>query len=875
MSKTPYKAIKEPAGSGIKTKVMIGFGLIIFGVLFIGYVGYNSFNALVDSVTVLSSPDKKIVVLNQVLKDIAEAENASREYLLTRDPEVLENYFVFTGSVERGVDSLKTLSDGDTLRLEKIDAISGLIQDKFTGSKSFMELKRSQDKVDYYSKAIKQIAANQRTIVDTIATSDSIPEEDQLKQDSSLFKQKLDSAIKEKEKKRFFGFLAGKKRRERDSIALAQALIDKIKIPDQPREKSYETVEEQSVELETIVEILEEIRRDAFLAQRFVSHKELDLIAQNSEVLEQIRTLINELEREESRAYKTNYQNAIRTVNQSIFVIIIVGSIGTFSGLVFLYLILSDIARRNHFRNLLINAREKAENESKAKEDFLANMSHEIRTPLNAVLGFSEQLNKTQLSGQQKEYLGAVRSSSEHLLNTVNDILDFSKIQANKLIIENIPFRLTDVIRDVHRTLKLKASEKGIVLTYSYDEDLDRSLLGDPFRLKQILLNLVNNGIKFTENGFVEVRAYLTSESKKLVKAKIDVKDSGMGISKDKVKEIFEGFKQSDSSTTRKFGGSGLGLSISRKLAQMLKGTLDVESTLGEGSTFTLLLPYEKITEPIESKASEKLEISSLASENLHFLIVDDDNLNIRLLSIILEKLGIHFELASNGKEAIERIKEKEFDLIMTDIQMPEVSGTDLAKYVRAQENKKRATVPIIALTANVMRGDLNRYLEAGINDYLLKPFKEIDLYNKIISTLKIERSANVILAEENQTSDNIANGQPYDLEGILQFTGAKNGIMIDILKSFMDNAELDIGKLRSHHKEKDVKGINEVAHKMLPSYQHLNVKSVIPQLLQLEQIKDLNGEVEKIIDHIDQESKIVAELLEKEINEIEVEKNE
>lgn len=399
------------------------------------------------------------------------------------------------------------------------------------------------------------------------------------------------------------------------------------------------------------------------------------------------------------------------------------------------------------FRNeqLLIEYSNKAEEYALSKSRFLAGMSHEIRTPLNSVIGFSEQLSQDNLSLEQKEQVSAIRNSSEMLLELVNEILDFSKYETGKMSFDSAPFMVSQALNEVYTTMHVHALKKGIRLVNDIQIDENLCCEGDRLRLKQVIMNLVGNAIKFTTKGSVTIyaRADVVAINRKTA-LKVKIIDSGVGISKDDLPHIFEEFSQvSKAQQVTKHKGTGLGLAICKKIIELQCGSIVVTSTPGKGSTFSFELPMKK-DDKAELKSNHTLSDSMMAElvRDKYVLFTEDNKLNVLLGTTILKKWGIRYDIAYNGREALELFHTRTYDAVLTDIEMPEMDGLQLTEAIRGYDDPYKSNICILALTANVMKEDRDLYFKTGVNDVVLKPFLEKDLIEKIALAMQNNVSA-------------------------------------------------------------------------------------------------------------------------------------
>ncbi len=504
-----------------------------------------------------------------------------------------------------------------------------------------------------------------------------------------------------------------------------------------------------------------------------------------------------------------------------------------------------DITARVKTEQALREAKEKADATSQAKDIFLANMSHEMRTPLNAILGMGNQLKKTKINERQSFFLETMNAAAEHLLVVINDILDISRIEAGKLQLEYIDFDLIALVKHSVQVLSPKAEEKGLDFKLTMDENISKIIVGDPYRLNQILLNILNNAIKFTEKGSVCVTVLMHKDDSDRQQLRFIIEDTGIGMEEVFLDNIFQKFMQEDSSIARKYGGTGLGLNITKQLVELMGGSIKVKSVKNEGSLFLIDIEFQKgnVENIIIDK---KINLSSSILQNIAVLLVEDNEMNRILAKTILNNFDATTTEAENGVKAIELLKEKSFDIILMDIQMPIMGGFEATHFIRSE---LKLDIPIIALTANALKGEKEKCVEGGMDAYLSKPFKEDELIKLMAKLLNLENiedempDINELVEDTFQEDKSVENKDEltasetpiYDLKYLREAFGDAPEAIHSLLEAFIKEGELGVLQITDYLKSRDTEGLRATAHRLKANVAMLNSHNLYNLAIEIE----------------------------------------
>ncbi|CAN5909361.1 hypothetical protein BH11BAC7_BH11BAC7_05660 [soil metagenome] len=697
-------------------KVLIGFLLTGAALSVAIFIMYRSINEVSLAVEDAGKPNKRLEEWKSAVNLLYEAENKSRSWRITKNTADLNSF-----------DSIRTAQEDHILRLYElnIDSVKGLV---LCDSLRLLSEQRFEILGDWINfSAIENTASG---VLDGILSDMAQREKSVQKKNKALVaietnkdgNTKVGEAEKEKS---FWQRLIRKRKSGYSPIAVASPdstrQTDSL-IPVIGTQEIRETIKTGKIRIasETDSVLLEESR----------------LLKADQQIMLRIHTVSDQYEElcgEETADKLSAVSKAATIGTQSVMRWTIIAAICII--IFFLFFICRDIFRNRELQAQLLIAKEHAERLAKTKEDFMANMSHEIRNPLNVISGFSARLREGNLSEKDKKQAEGIYRSSEFLIALVNDILDISKVKSGKLQLEKISFALKDIRSDIDNAFGGSAKQKGLLFTVTIAKELPEYIIGDPMRFRQILFNLISNAVKFTSEGFISIKFDVTNMqdgSKNLV---LCVMDSGIGIAKEKINVIFEEFEQADASVTRKYGGTGLGLSITRVLVQQMNGTIQTESEHGKGTTFIITLPLEA-GETIETSKTNAKVFSKTILNGKTILICDDDPMNRMLASHLVTTHNANVKEAGGGKETLEILSKEKIDLVLLDLEMPDMSGEETITLIRNLKDKNNSTVKIIAVTGRI-KGSAKGEI-ALVDGYVQKPYKENDMLLEITRVLDL-----------------------------------------------------------------------------------------------------------------------------------------
>ncbi|HZL09798.1 MAG TPA: response regulator [Prolixibacteraceae bacterium] len=766
-----------------------------------GYLAYQSFSQIVDSIHKEARPDLKLLLIKDIASDLNEVENTVRLYSLTGDATFINPYRNLNVTIQEKLSELQEYAVPESNEIQQINSIRQLVNRKlliWDKIRALHHLKGNTDNSfsELYSK------------IDTaIVEADTI-------------------IIKPEAKKAFLKRLFGK----RDTNTRRAIIIDKSK------------------EKEIIKQEIAGIEKQITHQTKTFQAKERTLLEQNIQVTKILNQQIEQIETSEQKHLETKTIEADFMAAQTYRRLAIFTVAAIILLISVLILFFRNLQRNRTYQQVLTKAKSEAESLTKAKEIFVATVSHEMRTPVNVIFGLTEQMLQKATQNEVKADLEIVYKSAAHLISLVNDTLDFSKIESQTLKIEQIDFLPDEIFQEVYTLHKNSAHSKGIELIFNKHTDENLVLKGDPVRLKQVLINLITNAIKFTNHGHIELIASCEEISGEDYLLHIEVSDTGIGITKEDQHKIFEEFVQLDSDLTQKQRGTGLGLAIVKKLIDLQNGKIELESIRSKGSRFRIQIPYQKgHLENVRIRSEEQPDIPA-SFNRLHFLIVDDEEFNLYLLKNILKKWGVSYTEAHNGKEATEFVRKESFDLILMDIRMPVMDGYEAANRIMQDRPSSR----IIALTATNKPDDRQKNNKSGIQTFLQKPFTESALYHAVIKSLPAKYGT--------RDQDEGGGNSPVNLDDLRKLTGDDPAFFNEMLRIFVSSSENGFKTIRHSFQISDWDAIAEAAHKLAAPSKHIQ-NSLYDNLKNLESEAKTNKDCNKIKRLVDSIAKEITHI--------------
>lgn len=751
---------------------------------------YSEYNAYINRSTE-DTLDQKFIETGTLINSVYETDGFSRIALLTNNEEDFELYKAKTDSLFNQIEYLKTLTPNE-YQIEQLDCVRTLLVEKSHNIEQLRVLKLTSNKDSSLDDILREI-------------------------------RKLEDRIGKSTVENMVNNPAQLTRKERRVWQNYADWLNITELTDTNKLKA-KTVDSMLVASRFIVS---EAKKVNSRIRQSLQEKENELIRNDLTISDQLRYIIAVLDSEITKNNDLEKETRLASIERTSMVLKLAGILGLLIMLLFSYIIITDFFKAEKFKKRLQKEKQYSEDLLKSREQLISTVSHDLKTPLNTILGYSELVENTSLSEKQKHYIKQISSSSNFVGKLVDDLLDFSKLEAGKLTIEQVPFSLESIINQTVKASKDLHSQKNVKLNISIDEKIkDVIYIGDPLRIRQIVNNLTGNAFKFTEEGSIDIKVEELKTDGNGSKLQITVIDTGIGISEEKQQLIFKEFTQAEEDTAHKFGGYGLGLAISKKLTHLLKGTISVESILGEGSTFILNLPLEKSDRLLRNIPSEKP--SNLAK--LKALVFDDDPAMLSLLKEVLEQLEIE-SYTFTSFDSAEKEENLLFDFVLTDIQMPITNGFEVLENLKKGIISSYMDQPIVAMTGNRELGKAT-YLEKGFNELLMKPFSKDQLTMALVGLFPDKITAQPLL--KNNTIQNNSASLVYDLSLLETFIEDKPALH-KILKAYFKQSEEDRVQLNEAIKNKDFEGIKAASHKMLTMTRQIKAQNIIPLLEKLE----------------------------------------
>ncbi|WP_304137153.1 hybrid sensor histidine kinase/response regulator [Mesonia mobilis] len=798
----------------ITFKVLFGYILLtIFAVVTVWFI-YGKVENLTETNKLGNINNKRLLLISEAVTNLYTAEGISRNIIQNQRPENIDVFNEQLDTISVLLASLKTTYPKGDSTIVDLDSIDQLLTLKKQNLLELLSLRKKNGSENYYDRVLNELEK-----------TNYLFEDDNYEERLKSYKPHVREVL--------------------------------VKYLEYAKQDNANKLTQQSADslINTMKNVLSRLESEEIEYQNSVSIKENELLETDRDLTVQIRKLRSQIEQEEVQKSVAQVASAQTTLNETSNLIIILGVACVLTILLFVILIFRDTNRSQKYRSELEKSKAYAELLLKRREQFMAAVTHDLRSPLTTISGYSDLLLKTELSEKQQHYLEKLQKSSGYILHLVNDLLDFSKLESGKINVEKLPFTPANLIKDSVDGIIPSEDPKQLNVELNLEETFQQAYLCDPFRIQQILMNLIGNAYKFTEKGSIVISGKLDTSSITTNKLQIEIEDTGIGISKEQEQVIFEEFSQAKSSIEKKYGGSGLGLAITKKLVNLLDGEIYLESKLGSGSKFTLLIPVENAKHIATSKATKQITITETKGKKI--FILDDDPSQLALTAEIVSQAGFDHTTSNRPENALRDLRKEEYDLILTDIQMPKVNGFELIRELK--NNKKLKHIPVIALSG---RTEIRRkfYIEKGFETNIIKPFQASELLLKIAKILDlnyIETEINSAKKQEKPRATIL-----YDLHDLQVFTDGDKESLHVLLKTFIENTKANLTQLEEANQQQDTKKVAFVAHKMLPMFRQLKANEVITHVEKLEKQHELALDQEDINLLVEKASEKTKQLL-------------
>ena len=762
----------------LQFKVVIGyFFLIVIAIISVWYI-YSEILKIATPKETASEENKKILMISNVVTNLYASEAVGRAAMLTESKSSIREYHRLLDSINAEIETIKT--DAEENQLAKFDSIQMLLQKKRRSISEILNFRKKYSHENNLDKAITKIYNVKDSLVLNFQPISRA-------RNNSQIRKFLDNVLNP---------------HQRDSLSILPVSNDSLVL-------AFEKI------ISDVVTKENRIKSQLFM-------REQKLLDENRVISDQLRNVLTSVEKEILQKSYQKINDSKYAISKTTKNIAWIGAAALLLVLLFGLIIIRDLNINQKYRQQLERLNSEKEDLLRSKTMLLATVTHDIQTPLGSVIGFSDLLKKTPVTPKQLQYLDNIRHSSHYILKLVNDLIDFSKLENNKIKIEAINFNFKDLIENTCQPLVPNAANKGIQLRWDVPEELDALYISDPYRIKQVLTNLVTNAIKFTQEGSVSV-----SVSKDADWISIAVTDTGIGIPKNKQKAVFKEFTQAHSGIEKKFGGTGLGLTIAKRIMELLGGSISLESKEHTGSTFTVKIPNVKATDQNRHSVSDNQEKKYDYLENKQLLIVDDDPMQLKLMEEIFANYPVSVTTTTDASKVVALLKQNHFDLVLSDIQMPKMDGFELIEKIKQDTSIRE--IPVIALTGkrDLIQED---FIRKGFTTFHPKPIQ----LDKLLQQLQAIFEGNTPVEIKYDTAVE-STEKLYDLSSLNQFTQNDKTALNNIIKVFIKSSTENMEALNTAAQNNDWNTVAQLAHRLIPMLKQMEAYAIVDRLIPLE----------------------------------------